>query len=1068
MNSTLTNGREFGIDIPDQEVSSGNCFAFATYDARGTEDDGQYWVGMTGTITEEAHAGDDEFPFNPFQFAAKIAFTGTTPGSSDNIFHNNTDAFQMHVSYSVHPAGLCQIDDDDTQAYIGPCHLNFEGSGVSVSENTITISGGGGGGTVSTSAPVSGDGSSSDPVTVADGAIDTDALADGSVTLAKLDSGGTAAFRNTGTATGEVPILGIGGILSLGVIPNLTANQLADNSVGSSEIQGNAVGSSEIANNAVDSAELINNAVTQDKIADGAVTVAKMNSASSADGTIATADGSGGVAFEAAGGGGTVSTSSPVSGDGSSGDPVTIANGAINNVALANNAVNSSKVANGTLLDDDISSLGGAVGLVMVAVGQNRTEWGQVGGAGISNDSIPAGKMNSGSAARGHALSADGSSGARWENDNRYNIPVPVSALPTEADAVDNQLYYILEDTLAWESATIALAADNDNLRDLAVDTNGDWLSLDQADRAVYRSTDDGATWQAAIVLPVTVAVPTGIAVDADGDWIIVDSSNDQIHVSDDDGATVGSGIALHADSDSPTAVAVDKETGNWLVPDSVDFLIYVSTDEGSTWETAGIAIAADNRDIEGMSTTVEGDWLLVDRDDDGIYHSSNKGVTWSAPRSLDAANDFAGGIAVDTDGRWLVSDVNDEVIYRTTAIPYLPGALTRKNTGDGYTRLLAGMGSTAIQAIEFAGLAEVETNTPVSGDGTAADPVTIAADAITSDQIGSGSAADGQILRADGSGGTDFETATQQVRNDLPAPTSACERQLAYDANTHDVEICVNTPHQQDAATGTWGFIPTRTDLLVEESRAFVDSPDLNDYVFDAGAHHFYQWSIVFQSGTTRNAWVQTIATNALADSRSNTSYAVRFLGEQNSDAEALALVHPLTASTDYFYVAGDSIRTLDLSSYVAAGATVDHWEWRPVVDNRRRVTTLFEDTTPASMLTDNVPRTVTLSQAPNTACDLSFRVVRLTNRVEVLPRVFSSDWLDLTVVTDFPDGGEPVINAMVFKFAGRGSSHSEFSHANTYVWRSSSNSMSLSYSFGQHGDEIGAHQMLIREICH
>ena len=368
----------------------------------------------------------------------------------------------------------------------------------------------------------------------------------------------------------------------------------------------------------------------------------------------------------------------------------------------------------------------------------------------------------------------------------------------------------------------------------------------------------------------------------------------------------------------------------------------------------------------------VIGCWLIVMTTESTIHRT--KVWTWSAPRSLDAANDFAGGIAVDTDGRWLVSDVDDEVIYRSTAIPYLPGALTRKNTTDGYTRLLAGMGTTAIQAIEFVGSGSVETSAPVSGDGSVADPVTIAADAITSEQIGSGSAADGQTLTADGSGGTDFATATQQVRNDLPAPTSACERQLTYDANTHDVEICVNTPHQQDAATGTWGFIPTRTDLLVEESRAFVDSPDLNDYVFDAGAHHFYQWSIVFQSGTTRNAWVQTIATNALADSRSNTSYAVRFLGEQNNDAAALALVHPLAANTDYFYVAGDSIRRLDLSSYVAAGDTTDHWEWRPVVDNRRRVTALFEDAT-VTTLTDNVPRTVALSQAPNVACDLSFR---------------------------------------------------------------------------------------------
>ena len=80
----------------------------------------------------------------------------------------------------------------------------------------------------------------------------------------------------------------------------------------------------------------------------------------------------------------------------------------------------------------------------------------------------------------------------------------------------------------------------------------------------------------------------------------------------------------------------------------------------------------------------------------------------------------------------------------------------------------------------------------------------------------------------------------------------------------------------------------------------------------------------------------------------------------------------------------------------------------------------------------------------------------------------MFSSDWLDLTVVTSFPAANNQVINAMVFKFGGRGAGHSEFSHADMYVWRSSSNNTSLSYSFGQHGNEVGPNRMLIREICH
>ena len=165
-----------------------------------------------------------------------------------------------------------------------------------------------------------------------------------------------------------------------------------------------------------------------------------------------------------------------------------------------------------------------------------------------------------------------------------------------------------------------------------------------------------------------------------------------------------------------------------------------------------------------------------------------------------------------------------------------------------------------------------------------------------------------------------------------FPIATAECALGLAYDSSGRRLEICANSPHRQSEPSGDWDIIPNRTDLLVEESRAFVSSPDLNDYVFDAGAHHFYQWSVVFDSGTTRNAWVQTTAINALAASRSNPNYAVRFLGEQDDNDAATALVHTLASNTDYFYVHFDAIRRLDRSSYVAPDSIVDHWEWREV----------------------------------------------------------------------------------------------------------------------------------------
>ena len=303
----------------------------------------------------------------------------------------------------------------------------------------------------------------------------------------------------------------------------------------------------------------------------------------------------------------------------------------------------------------------------------------------------------------------------------------------------------------------------------------------------------------------------------------------------------------------------------------------------------------------------------------------------------------------------------------------------------DGWVLTADGASGSAWEAQTGQGGTTVVTTQPVSGDGTTGDPVTIADGAIDSDAIAdagithvdlannsvdgsnirpdavgaseieagavdtseladdavtaakldSGSASDGFVATADGSGGVAYEaTGGASVRDadggSFPAATADCALEFAYDSSGRRLEICANSPHRQTDPSGNWDIIPDRTDLLVEESRAFVDSPDLNDYVFDAGARHFYQWSVVFDSGTLRNAWVQTTATNALAASRSNLNYAVRFLGEQDDNDAATALVHTLASNTDYFYVHFDAIRRLDRTSYTAPDSLVDHWEWR------------------------------------------------------------------------------------------------------------------------------------------
>ena len=308
--------------------------------------DQTYVIGTTGA-TEEDHADHTGFSFDVMTYAAKGSNNegSRTQLAGTEFFASAASAIRMEVHYDAAPGGL-----QDGVATSVVCTGNDLVLGRSQGLANLTASGAcqsGGGSTVTTSAPVSGDGSAGDPVTIADGAIDADALAIDSVNAAEIAG---SAVRNEELANNAVSSAKIAdGAVILGKLGNgaVATNHIVDGSVTSAKIADATIVNADLANNSVDgsnlrpdsvgSSEIESGAVGTSELDDDSVTVAKMNSGSAADGQVATADGSGGVAFEAGGGGGTVTTSDPVSGDGSIGDPVTVADGAINRRYLSTN-----------------------------------------------------------------------------------------------------------------------------------------------------------------------------------------------------------------------------------------------------------------------------------------------------------------------------------------------------------------------------------------------------------------------------------------------------------------------------------------------------------------------------------------------------------------------------------------------------------------------------------------------------------------------------------------------------------------------------------------------------------
>ena len=164
-----------------------------------------------------------------------------------------------------------------------------------------------------------------------------------------------------------------------------------------------------------------------------------------------------------------------------------------------------------------------------------------------------------------------------------------------------------------------------------------------------------------------------------------------------------------------------------------------------------------------------------------------------------------------------------------------------------------------------------------------------------------------------------------------IPRPSEEYAFQLLFNPSTEQLDICLNHPHTQGETAGTWDFIPDRDDLYIEESRAFVSDPMVDDFAWDAGADHFYQYAVIFDSGNFTDDWVQTTPDAALAGSRTADTNRVIWLGEKDSDVDALAEITALIPNADYFYNVADTIRRLDTATYVAPGAVVDHWEWTP-----------------------------------------------------------------------------------------------------------------------------------------
>jgi hypothetical protein len=181
-----------------------------------------------------------------------------------------------------------------------------------------------------------------------------------------------------------------------------------------------------------------------------------------------------------------------------------------------------------------------------------------------------------------------------------------------------NKVYKSTDNGATWDAGVLISGS---NVTGICLLANG-WLLAcgDLTTGKVFKSTNSGATWDAGVTVGTHLA---GITQLANGDVVAVSRASNKIFKSTNNGATWDAGVTVGGTLLQDVLQLAD---GSVVVTAYTSQKIYKSTDNGATWD-AGVALGGNNP--RGVCQLPNG-WLLC-LASSKVLKSTDNGVTWDS-----------------------------------------------------------------------------------------------------------------------------------------------------------------------------------------------------------------------------------------------------------------------------------------------------------------------------------------------------------------------------------------------------------------------------------------------------